>query len=117
MPVRLKKTSSNEDFVVSTRWIWQPAFVSKLIIFGLPGDQESLIWKDYYKFEELPQVLNPTSGFLQNCNSSPFLATDGDDNPIESAFPKNMGIETFQTNRALRAMELFSSDTSITKEE
>jgi len=83
----------------------------------LPGDQESLIWKDYYKFEELPQVLNPTSGFLQNCNSSPFLATDGDDNPRESAFPKNMGIETFQTNRALRAMELFSSDTSITKEE
>ena len=32
----------------------------------LPGDQESLIWKDYYKFEELPQVLNPSSGFLQN---------------------------------------------------
>ena len=45
------------------------------------------------------------------------MATDGDDNPRESAFPKNMGIETFQTNRALRAMELFSSDTSITKEE
>jgi len=83
----------------------------------LPGDQESLIWKDYYKFEELPQVLNPISGFLQNCNSSPFLATDGDDNPKEASFPKHMGIETFQTNRALRVIELFSEDKSITKEE
>ena len=83
----------------------------------LPGDQESLIWKDYYKFEELPQVLNPISGFLQNCNSSPFLATDGDDNPKEVSFPKHMGIETFQTNRALRVIELFSEDKSITKEE
>ena len=83
----------------------------------LPGNQASLVWKDYYKFEELPQILNPKSGFLQNCNSSPFLATFSNDNPIESSFSKNLGIETFQTNRALRAMEIFSSDNSITREE
>ena len=26
--------------------------------------------------DELPQVLNPKSGFVQNCNSSPFTVTD-----------------------------------------
>ena len=83
----------------------------------LPGNQASLLWKDYYKFEELPQVLNPKSGFLQNCNSSPFLVTFSDDNPKESSFPKNLGIEVFQTNRALRAMEIFSLDSSITRDE
>ena len=45
------------------------------------------------------------------------MATDGDDNPKEASFPKHMGIETFQTNRALRVIELFSEDKSITKEE
>ena len=83
----------------------------------LPGDQASLLWKDYYKFEELPQVLNPDSGFLQNCNSSPFLVTLDNDNPRAEVYPENLGIELFQTNRALRAIETYGSDNSITKEE
>jgi penicillin amidase len=32
-------------------------------------------WHGYHSFNELPQLTNPKSGFLQNCNSTPFLTT------------------------------------------
>ena len=82
----------------------------------LPGDNSSLIWDSYYKFEELPQSTNPISGYLQNCNSTPYLATSGNENPIK-VLPDDTGIETFQTNRAYRANELYGKDKSITREE
>lgn len=34
-------------------------------------------WDGYHTLEELPQFLNPASGYLQNTNSTPFMATDG----------------------------------------
>ena len=47
----------------------------------LPGDKSDLIWNKYYSYDMLPQVLNPDNGYLQNCNSTPYLATVGDQNP------------------------------------
>ena len=82
----------------------------------VPGDQSELIWNEYYSYMDLPQLVNPKSGFLQNCNSTPYLASLNKDN-IKKILPNNTGIEEFQTNRALRAIELFGSDNSITKEE
>ena len=82
----------------------------------LPGDKRELIWDSYYSFDELPQVTNPESGYLQNCNSTPYLATVGKDNP-KKELPDNTGIEDFQTNRAYRANELYGQDTSISKQE
>ena len=82
----------------------------------LPGDKEELIWDSYYSFKELPQVTNPKSGYLQNCNSTPYLATVGADNP-QKILPNNTGIEDFQSNRAYRANELYGGDKSITKQE
>ena len=82
----------------------------------IPGNTAYSMWRGYLPFDELPQVVNPKSGFLQNCNSTPFLATNGDDNPDKSFYPQNFGIELFQTNRALRAHETFGSDKSITRE-
>tara|TARA_Y100000994_G_scaffold138549_1_gene113584 strand:- start:466 stop:1431 length:966 start_codon:yes stop_codon:yes gene_type:complete len=82
----------------------------------LPGDDSTLIWESYYKFEELPQSINPRSGYLQNCNSTPYLATRGRGNPPK-ILPDDTGIETFQTNRAYRANELYGKDKSITRKE
>ena len=82
----------------------------------LPGDISDLIWNEYYEYASLPQVTNPESGFLQNCNSTPYLASLNNDNP-KKILPENTGIEEFQTNRALRAIELFGIDSSITKNE
>jgi hypothetical protein len=68
-------------------------------------------------WDRLPRVLNPPSGFVQNCNSSPFRVTSGgrDNNPSPADFDADRAlavsgmIERRMTNRALRALELLSA--------
>ncbi|GMW03511.1 MAG: 7-beta-(4-carbaxybutanamido)cephalosporanic acid acylase [Candidatus Hydrogenedentota bacterium] len=83
----------------------------------LPGNTSETLWTEFLPFDRLPKVVNPPSGFIQNCNSSPFQTTTGEGNPLESEFSATFGIETLMTNRATRAMELFGADASITPEE
>jgi penicillin amidase/acyl-homoserine-lactone acylase len=82
----------------------------------LPGDKKANIWTNYVPFDSLPQVLNPPEGFLQNCNSNPYLAT-GNSNDMSNPLSDWTGIETHQTNRALRALETFGADSSISRED
>lgn len=81
----------------------------------LPGDSSDTLWTEYLPFDQLPQVLNPSSGFVQNSNSSPFQTTMGNGNPEEADYPATFGIETQMSNRALRSLELFGSDGAITE--
>jgi len=80
----------------------------------LAGDENANIWTNYVPFDSLPQVLNPLDGFIQNCNSNPYLAT-GNIADVSNPLPEWTGIETHQTNRALRALETFGSDSSISR--
>ena len=73
----------------------------------LPGDSSATLWTDYLPPADLPQVLNPTSGFIQNANSSPFQTTVGPENPDPAGFSPTFGIESRMTNRALRLLALF----------
>lgn len=83
----------------------------------LPGDTSATLWETYLPYNEIPRVENPPSGFVQNCNATPFTSTDGLGNPDPTAYPLSMGIERHMNNRELRAMELFGSDTSLTVDE
>ena len=41
----------------------------------LDGSDPGTEWDGYHSLEELPQILNPENGYLQNTNSTPFQAT------------------------------------------
>ena len=83
----------------------------------LPGNTSETLWTEYLPIEKLPQVLNPPSGFIQSCNSTPFKTTMGPGNPDPAAFSPTFSIDSRVTNRARRALALFNSDDSITEEE
>ena len=53
------------------------------------GGDPDAEWLGFHTLDELPQVLNPAAGFVQNCNSSPWITTDGD-NPRPEDFPAYM---------------------------
>ncbi len=83
----------------------------------LPGNTSETLWINYYKTHELPQVLNPESGYIYNANHSPFKSTSIDENPNPQNFALNMGFETFDNNRSTRIFELVESYKSINYED
>jgi acyl-homoserine lactone acylase PvdQ len=66
-------------------------------------------WQGFFTLDELPQLLNPRAGYIQNCNSSPFTTTHLD-NPDRSRFPTYM-IEDRDDDkrRAKRSREILQS--------
>jgi penicillin amidase len=70
------------------------------------GSNPATEWLGVHELDELPQVLNPAAGFLQNCNSTPYAVTDGD-NPQADRFPKYMvGDGDVRNRRSKRSLEL-----------
>ncbi|MBN1342715.1 MAG: penicillin acylase family protein [Phycisphaerae bacterium] len=56
---------------------------------SVDGTDPNTDWKGVHRLDEMPQVLNPISGFVQSCNQSPFTATD-DGNAYLGDFPGYM---------------------------
>ena len=61
----------------------------------VPGNTKKTLWTETYDIEDLPQVIQPKSGFIYNANHSPFKSTSNDENPNPKDFTSNMGFETF----------------------
>ena len=75
----------------------------------VPGDTKKTLWTEYHNIEDLPQVIQPKSGFIYNANHSPFKSTSADENPNEKNYNENMGYETYDNNRSTRLIELIES--------
>lgn len=74
-------------------------------------------WGPFHPVEELPQVLNPISGFMQNCNSTPFTTTD-DGNPSMKDFPPYMVEDKYDDKRRAKvARYLLRRSNNITFEQ
>ncbi|MDA9003263.1 acylase [Flavobacteriaceae bacterium] len=72
----------------------------------VPGNTRKTLWTSTYDIEELPQVLQPQSGYIYNANHTPFRSSDSLDNPLEASFSKDMGFETYDNNRSTRLKQL-----------
>ena len=82
----------------------------------LPGNTSKTLWTTFRPEKELPQYINPKSGFLFNTNHSSFLATGAADNLNASSFPKTDGWEEYHLNRSVRYLELFPQNEKLSYE-
>ena len=83
----------------------------------LPGDDSRLIWQDYMAFDDLPQVINPASGYLHSANQTPFRVSAEADNPNKDDYGIEDGFPTRMTNRADRGLELLAELDSISEQQ
>ena len=86
----------------------------------LPGDTSATLWADdYYPLDSLPQVLDPASGYVYNCNHTPFLSSGKADNPNPESIPKSMGFQGLDglTNRGVRLGSLLEQSGQISYED
>ncbi|MBX0292101.1 penicillin acylase family protein [Hymenobacter sp. HSC-4F20] len=81
------------------------------------GSNPQTEWQGLHKVEDLVQVLNPASGWIQNCNSTPFTVA-GPGSPAKDKYPAYMApdAENYRGINAVRVLSrkpVFTLDTLI----
>jgi acyl-homoserine lactone acylase PvdQ len=73
----------------------------------VPGDTSEFLWDDVHPFEDLPQVSNPETGFVQNANDPPWAPTWP---PVYTAedFPAYMARSTPLSLRAQNSLNMIA---------
>jgi acyl-homoserine-lactone acylase len=77
---------------------------------SIAGDTSKTLWTQYHAYEELPRLVNPVTGWLQNTNDPPWSSTfpeqlDSQDYPAYLA-PQSLGQATnlFRTQRSIKML-------------
>ena len=83
----------------------------------LDGSNPATDWKGLHTADEIVQVKNPASGWIQNCNSTPFTVS-GSSSPDKNKFPAYMApdAENYRGINAVRVLSqksIFTLDTLI----
>ncbi len=71
----------------------------------LPGDTSETLWDGYHTYEELPKVIDPPSGWVQNTNDPPWTATLPYTKP--DAYPPYVAAKDY-TFRTISSLEMLS---------
>jgi acyl-homoserine-lactone acylase len=76
------------------------------------GDTSATLWRGVHGYDDLPRIVDPPSGFVQNSNSPPWFATLP--SPLDTArFPSYMAPRWLGL-REQRALQMLQADSSIT---
>lgn len=83
----------------------------------VPGDSSSTLWTEFHPYEDLPRVIDPESGWLQNANDPPWTTTfpraiDPADYPPYMA-PRRMPFRPQRSARMLAEDEEISFEETI----
>lgn len=76
------------------------------------GSTSATDWKGVHTLEEMVHVYNPKSGFIQNCNATPFTVA-GASSPKKENYPKYMAPDG-QNGRGITAARLLSKAQDVT---
>lgn len=71
----------------------------------VPGDTSETLWNDYLTYDELPKVIDPPSGYVQNTNDPPWNAAWP--NSLDPAkYPSYIApaVSSFRAERSLRML-------------
>lgn len=78
----------------------------------VPGDTSKTLWTGYLSVDELPQVQDPSSGFVQNANEPPWSMTDP---PLDAArYPAYLAPKERLSFRSRRSLRMVTEDSQIT---
>lgn len=82
----------------------------------IDGSKSKYIWDNIHSYKDLPKLLNPPTGFLQNCNEAPWSCTFPFIlNPED--YPPYMSSGGFLFFRQQRSIKMLKDDMSITYDE
>ncbi|MGK7955017.1 MAG: acylase [Crocosphaera sp.] len=86
----------------------------------MAGNTSETLWEDYHNYEELPRLLNPETGWLQNTNDPPWTSTHppqlkAEDFPPYFA-PQYLGQVT-DVLRSQRSIELLTESDQLSLED
>lgn len=76
------------------------------------GTTSATEWQGVHSLNEIVQVINPATGWIQNCNSTPFTSS-GKSSPDKNKYPNYMA-PNGENYRGINAIRLFSETQKLT---
>ena len=84
--------------------------------FEVPGDGDKYVWSTLHTTDELPQLLNPKGGYVQNCNAPPWWTSLRD--PLDpKKFPSYFEPGRALSMRTMMSLEMLESQPKFSLED